>query len=412
MAGVGYFNAKISQSQLFATLMDRLRQLLSKKNKLVIGLMSGTSVDGIDAVLVRVKGNGMATTYEEVAFVSHPLPKDVKAYVLANSKQGEGTVDALCTMNILLAHFFADAVKAVAKKGAVRLSSIDLIGSHGQTVYHMPAEQKIFGKKIRATLQLGDPSTIAKLTGIPTVGDFRTGDMALGGEGAPLVPYFDYIAFRSNTKKRALLNIGGIANVTIIPRNCVLADIRAFDTGPGNMVIDGLMKKLYGKELDEGGTVAASGKIIPALLDALRRHPFFTEKPPKSTGREMFGEQFILALLASAPKAAPHDLIASATEFTAMTVYDQYRRFGSPKEKLDELIVSGGGANNPVLVDALHHYFYPAAVTTMEHLGFSSASKEAVCFAILANETISGNPCNVPAVTGASAPAILGKICL
>ncbi len=391
--------------------MHTLRQLLSTKTKLIAGLMSGTSVDSIDAVLVRVQGNGTATKYEELAFVSHPFPRGLKEYVLEQSRPGCGTVEALCALNIVLAHVFADAVNAVAHKAGVPLTSIDLIGSHGQTVHHMPAEQKLFGKKIRSTLQLGDPSTIAKLTGIPTVGDFRTGDMALGGEGAPLVPYFDYIAFRSRTKKRALVNIGGIANITVIPKKCTLDDVRAFDTGPGNMVIDGLMKKFYHKEYDDGGRIAATGQIIPALLDAMRRHTYFSVKPPKSTGREMFGELFISALLASARKAAPHDIIATATEFTAMTVYDQYRRFGAMKDKLDEVIVSGGGAKNPVLMDALHHYFYPASVTTMDAIGFSSDSKEAVCFAILANETIAGNPSNVPSATGASASAVLGKIC-
>jgi anhydro-N-acetylmuramic acid kinase len=392
--------------------MHSLRQLLSKKTKLIVGLMSGTSVDGIDAVLVRVHGHGTAVKYEECAFVSHPYPRGVKEYVIENSHPGQGSVDVLCSMNIVLAHLFADAVKAVARKAGVPLSSIDLIGSHGQTVHHMPAESKMFGKKFRSTLQLGDPSTIAKLTGIVTVGDFRTGDMALGGEGAPLVPYFDYIAFRSPAKKRALLNIGGIANITILPKKCAIGDVRAFDTGPGNMVIDGLMKKLFNAEYDDGGSIAATGKILPSLLDALRRHPYFNVKPPKSTGREMFGEKFIAALLASARKAASNDIIATATEFTAMTVYDQYRRFGTMQDKLDELIVSGGGAKNRMLMDALHHYFYPATVTTMDSLGFSSDSKEAVCFALLANETIAGNASNVPSVTGASAPAILGKICL
>ncbi len=384
--------------------MQRLRTLLTKKTKLIAGLMSGTSLDGIDAVLVRVHGHGPATKYEQLAFVTHPFPKGVKEFVLENSLPGHGSVDALCSMSILLAHLFADAVKAVAAEAGIPLESIDLIGSHGQTVHHMPQEQKLFGKRITSTLQLGDPSTIAKLTGITTVGDFRTGDMALGGEGAPLVPYFDYVAFRSAAKKRALLNIGGIANITVLPKRCTLEGVRAFDTGPGNMVIDGLMKRLYNKEYDEGGGVAATGRILPVLLDALRRHPFFTMKPPKSTGREMF--------LASARKADPADIVATATEFTAMMVYDQYRRFGAMKEKLDELIVSGGGANNPVLMDALQHYFYPAVVTTMDAIGCSSDAKEAVCFAILANETISGNPSNVPSVTGASAPAVLGKICL
>jgi anhydro-N-acetylmuramic acid kinase len=391
---------------------QRLKRLFSQKTKLIAGLMSGTSVDGIDAALVRVSGSGRSTKFETLAFITHPYPRGMKDYVLANSQPGAGSVDEICTMNMLIAHCFADAVKRLARTGRVALGEIDLIGSHGQTVQHMPERRKIFGKKIASTLQLGDPSVIAKLTGIVTVGDFRTGDMALGGQGAPLVPYFDYIAFGSARRSRALLNIGGIANLTILPKGCALEDVRAFDTGPGNMVIDQLMKKLFGKEYDRDGRRAASGKILPVLLDALRRHPYFSLRPPKSTGREMFGEKFVSALLASARSARPEDVIATATEFTAMTVYDQYRRFGQKSEKLDELIVSGGGARNPVVMDGLHHYFYPARVTAADDLGLSSDAKEAICFAILANETISGSAANVPAVTGASAPTVLGKICL
>ncbi|MGE5314665.1 MAG: anhydro-N-acetylmuramic acid kinase, partial [Acidobacteriota bacterium] len=345
--------------------MQNLQRLLSKKTKLVVGLMSGTSVDGIDAALVRIQGSGRQTRFKELAFITHPFPKGMKEHVLANSQPGAGSVDQISTLNMLLAACFADAVKALARRSRVPLSSIDLIGSHGQTVHHMPVPQKLFGKKVTSTLQLGDPSAIAKLTGITTVGNFRTGDMALGGQGAPLVPYFDYIAFRSESKQRALLNIGGIANITILPKACELEDVRAFDTGPGNMVVDQLMKKLFGREFDNGGEVASRGSIMPVLLDALRHHPYFSIKPPKSTGRELFGEKFVSALLASAKSARPEDVIATATEFTAMSVYDQYRRFGMKKEKLDELIVSGGGAQNPVMMDALQHYFYPARVVTM-----------------------------------------------
>lgn len=392
--------------------MHPLTALIKKKNKLVVGLMSGTSVDSIDAVLVKISGTGTSTQFRQLAFLSHSFPKEFGELVLKNSRPGSGTVETISTLNILLAQFFADAVKAVARKASVPLSEIDLIGSHGQTVHHLPSPQKIFGKSVRSTLQLGDPSTIAKLTGIVTVGDFRTADMALGGEGAPLVPYFDFLAFRSKTKNRALLNIGGIANITVLPKNCSVRDVRAFDTGPGNMLVDALMKKLYKKDFDHNGTIALSGEILPELITAMFHDPYFALRPPKSTGREAFGERFIEKILKHSRGARKQDIIATVTEFTSLSIYQQYVRFLQRKFPVDELIISGGGAHNLFMVEALKRYFAPAHVITSDALGISSDAKEAICFALLANETIAGNPSNIPRVTGASHPTVLGKICL
>jgi len=396
--------------------MTRLDKLIRKKEKLVVGLMSGTSVDSIDAVLAVIKGNGTSTRFKQLAFHTHHYPKEYQKFVLQNSLPRSGSVDAISTLNILSAHFFADAVKALAKKANIPLSRIDLIGSHGQTIHHLPEIQKLFGKKIRSTLQIGDPSTIAKLTGIITVGDFRTGDMALSGQGAPLIPYFDYIAFRSARYNRALLNIGGISNITLLTKNCSVTDVVAFDTGPGNMIIDGLMNKMYNKPFDDRGTIASHGNIHFGLLGTLLRHPYFVKLLPKSTGREMFGHQFVEKILKKKTNhVRSEDLIATATEFTALTIYEQFNRFLRKRlngEILDELIVSGGGSKNRTMMDALQRYFSPTRILTSDSLGVSSDAKEALCFALLANETISGNKSNIPNVTGATTGTVLGKICL
>ncbi len=392
--------------------MLSLSRIVAKRSRLVVGLMSGTSVDCIDAALVSITGSGTSTKFTQLAFVSHLYPKGFREHVLKNSLPGTGSVDTISTLNILIAHFFVDAVKAVARKARIPLAKIDVIGSHGQTVHHLPTPRRLFGKSVRSTLQIGDPSTIAKLTGIVTVGDFRTGDMALGGQGAPLVPYFDFLAFRSAKRNRALLNIGGIANITLLAKNCSIRDVLAFDTGPGNMIIDALMKKLYRKEFDENGAVASKGRILTDVIRFMLTHPYLKQAPPKSTGREVFGKMFVDEILRRTRGARKQDIIATATEFTALTIYQQYAQFLRKRCRLDELIVSGGGAHNGYIMDALRRYFAPARIMTSDELGISSDSKEAVCFAILANETISGNPSNVPGVTGASSPTILGKICL
>lgn len=392
--------------------MSHLSALQKKRSRLIVGLMSGTSADGIDAALVRVTGSGPSTRLKQLAFGSYKYPEGFRELLLANSLPGSGSVDLLCELNVLVAHFFADAVKRVVRKAQIPLSSVDLIGSHGQTVHHLPAAKRTFRTLIRSTLQIGDPSTIAQLTGIVTVGDFRTADMAAGGQGAPLVPYFDYLIFHSKKKNRLLLNIGGIANVTALPRNCSLRDVMAFDTGPGNMIVDALMSQWYGKKFDRGGHTALCGDLLPGLLLDLISNPYFTKKPPKSTGRELFGVSFLQHMERLVQTAKREDLLATATELTPFTVFDQYNRFIAPRMRPDEVLVSGGGAHNRAMMEALRDYFRPVPVRRMESTGFSSDAKEAVCFAVLANETISEHAANIPQVTGARKPVILGKICL
>ena len=371
-----------------------------RKGKLIVGLMSGTSLDGIDAVLLRVWGCGAATRFEQLAYLERPFPPKIRALLLLNSVPETSRVDELARLNMLLAHLYADAVRAVARKAGVALRHIDLIGSHGQTIHHLPRPVRMAGTLVRATLQIGDPSALATLTGIPTVGNFRIADMAAGGEGAPLVPYFDWLMFRSRTRNRILLNIGGIANITALPKGCAVQDVVAFDTGPGNMVVDGLMKRFYGRRFDRDGMVASRGTVIPVLLAVLSRHPYLRRKPPKSTGRELFGEDLLKSILKHRLGKSPADVVHTAALLTPLAVYDAYTRFVKRRMKVDEIIVSGGGARNGFFLESLRELFGGARVVTAPEMGMNADAKEAICFAVLANETIAGNPANLPAVTG------------
>jgi anhydro-N-acetylmuramic acid kinase len=269
----------------------------------------------------------------------------------------------------------------------------------------------MFGKRIRATLQIGDPAALAALTGVTTVGDFRVADVALGGQGAPLVPYFDWLVFRSKTRNRLLINIGGIANVTVLPRDSRPEDVFAFDTGPGNMVVDSLMHEFYGKECDLGGRVASRGTVSLDIFNTLMRHPYLKTRPPKSTGREDFGGGFVRALLRRSRRYAREDIIATASQFTAYAVYEGYKRFVLNTMVADEVIVSGGGARNRYMMEELKRYFDGAPVRPVEHFGFAAEAKEAICFAVLAHETMAGHATNLPMVTGARHSVVLGKIC-
>ncbi len=385
---------------------------MKKKSKLVVGLMSGTSADGIDAVLVEIKNNGVKTKLRQIAFETYPYSSSLKNFILKNSDVKTARLDDITRLNILLGEFFADAAMKIVKRVKLDIKDIDLIGSHGQTISHLPGKIKMFRKSIRGTLQIGDPAVIAKRTGVVTVGDFRVADVAVGGSGAPLVPYFDYIMFRSNKHNRGLLNIGGIANITIIPKNGSLNNVFAFDTGPGNMIIDNIMRGLFNKPFDKSGHVASKGKLNTPLLNWMMKNKYFTQKPPKSTGREMFGEKFVEKILEKTKNVSNENIITTVTEFTAITIYDSYLKFIKNKVKLDEIIVSGGGVHNLYLMNSLQNYFHPIIVKPIEDVGYSSDAKEAICFAVLANEAVSENPANVLDATGASESTVLGKICL
>jgi len=392
--------------------MELLEKLFRKKNKFIVGLMSGTSADGIDAALVEIRGSGIASTVHQLAFETYPYPKGFNKFLLKNSDAKTARLDDITRLDMLIASFFADAVKKIVHKASKHLNEIDLIGSHGQTIHHLPINKKMFGRSVHSTMQIGNPSIIAKLTGVVTIGDFRIGDVAVGGSGAPLVPLFDFLTLLSDKVNRAVLNIGGIANITILPRNCSINQVAAFDTGPGNMLIDRLMQKFYNKPFDKNGKIAAEGKILPSLLFWLIQHPYFRMKPPKSTGREMFGESFVEDIQTKTRRANKKDIITTITEFTSLSIYESYLKFIRPKMKIQELIVSGGGGHNSYLMNALKRYFDDVKLRTADELNIPSDAKEAICFALLANETIAGNPGNIPGATGAKRQTILGTICL
>ena len=392
--------------------MKQLIELFKKKSRLVIGLMSGTSVDGIDASIAEIEGSGTGMRMRQIDFITVPFPEGFKELVLRNSQTGTSDVADIARLNFLIAQLYADTVRRLCSHAGVKTRDVDLIGSHGQTIHHLPRPERMFGKDVSATLQIGDPSVLAKLTGILTVGDFRVGDIALGGQGAPLVPYFDYILFRSDEKSRALLNIGGISNITYLPKGCGTRDVLAFDTGPGNMIVDRLMKKMFNRDFDEGGAIAMSGTIQGDMIDWLMADEFVRMAPPKSTGRERYGDPFVTSLLEKYGGRRNEDVIATVSEFTPVSVYANYLLFLKTKGGIDELFVSGGGAHNRHMLDSLKNHFSGVSVAAAEDIGISADAKEALCFAVLANELISGNPANLPSVTGASRGTLLGKICL
>ena len=378
---------------------------------LVIGLMSGTSCDGIDAALVAVRGHGLHTRVRLVAFETVPYPASVRRLIAQVSDAATGTVNLVCRANVLLGELFAEAAAAVAAQAGVDLRRVSLIGSHGQTIHHLPKARMLGGRRVAATLQIGEPSVIAERTGVTTVADFRPRDMACGGQGAPLVPYVDCLLFRHRSRGRLLLNIGGIANVTHLPPACGADDVLAFDTGPGNMVVDALVARLTcGRErFDRGGQRAARGTLDAGLLERLLRHSFLRQRPPKSTGREMFGAAFADALVRDAG-GCTDGLVATATAFTAASIHDAWRRHVRPRGDVAEVIVSGGGCHNHTLMAWLAERFAPIAVTSSDECGVPADAKEAMAFAILAHETAGGRPGNLPAATGARERVVLGKI--
>jgi anhydro-N-acetylmuramic acid kinase len=392
-------------------MLEKLLELRKKETKVIVGLMSGTSADGVDVAVVEVKGNGKDTKIKTIGWRTFPFEKDLKWLILKNSQPETSRVDEICRLNFLIAQIYADSVFKTLEELNLKPSEVDLIGSHGQTIQHLPNAVEMFGYRVKSTLQIGDPGVIAKLTGIPTVGNFRIGDVALGGEGAPLVPYFDYLIFGSDEINRLVLNIGGIANFTVLKRNCDVEEVIAFDTGPGNMVVDALVKIFFRKDYDEDGKIAQSGTVSQELLSKMSQHPFIAKKPPKSTGREEFGSAFVEKILKWSEEISldPKDIIATVSEFTAYAVYKNYEFFIKPNVEIDEIIVSGGGAKNKFMVSALERYF-KVPVKLSDEFGISSDAKEAICFAVLANETISGNPANIKSVTGAVKRTILGGV--
>ncbi len=390
--------------------MDRLRALWTQPERLVAGLMSGTSLDGVDAVLARLSGQGRGVRIEQIAFASTPYPEAVRALLLRNSVPATSSVADLSQLNVRLAHIYAAAIRNVLGKAGLTLADLDLVGSHGQTVYHIPEATDCAGASVTSTLQIGDPSVLANLLGIPVVGDFRVADMALGGQGAPLVPHFDYACFADAHQTRGLLNLGGIANVSVLPAGADSTAVYAFDTGPANMLIDLVAQRHFGVSYDADGARAAQGTVHDATLHTWLADPYFAQPPPKSTGREYFGAHWLDAH--GNADLTPHDLLATVTAFTAHSIHDAYQRFIAPQHQLDVLIASGGGRHNATLMRLLSDLFAPTRVAPIDTYGVDPDAKEALCFALLAHAHIDGIPTNVPSVTGASRPTLLGKLCL
>lgn len=393
--------------------MQRLLNLSTKLEKLVVGIMSGTSVDGVDVALIKIKGYGKTTEVELIEFENYDYSPEIRERIFRLFNNETSTVDQISQMNFLLGALYADCVFKMCEKAKISVQNLDLIGSHGQTIFHHPQVSGIGGYLVSSTLQIGEGSVIAKRTGVITINDFRVGDMSVDGLGAPLVPYPEYLLYRDPTKTIALQNIGGIGNVTVLPKGCQLEEVYAFDTGPGNMVIDGVVSVLTNgrKSYDVGGEMAALGRVNDEFVADLLQDSYFKLCPPKTTGREYFGESYVHQFINKGREwgLSDVDLVANATALTAKSIADAYRQF--IHHEIDQLVIGGGGSYNRTLLTFLQNEF-SCSVITQEELGLNSDAKEAISFAILANETIHGQNTNVPSVTGAKKSTILGKIIL
>jgi anhydro-N-acetylmuramic acid kinase len=381
---------------------------------LVLGLMSGTSADGIDVALARISGAPPRLHAMLLARTSSKFPSPLRKEILRVAEQHPITAGELSQLNFRLGEVFAEAALAACKTFRISPKRVALIGSHGQTIFHKGKPAPYFGRATASTLQIGEPAVIAARTGITTVGDFRPADIALGGQGAPLVPYADYLLYRHEKLGRVSLNLGGIANITVIPAAAKPEQIFAFDTGPANMLIDALVAHFtHGRQrFDKDARIAQTGRCIPALLDELMRDPYLKLAPPKSTGREYYGHAYLKKVLALGKKhrAKPADLIRAATIFTALSVVDALNRFVLPKTKIRQLIISGGGAKNPLLLVQLSAALNGVEILSSSSFGIPEDAKEAFAFALLAYETFHRRASNLPSATGAHGPTILGKI--
>ena len=391
---------------------------------IVAGVMSGTSADGINVALIRVmslrtmwtrttrpRAAGSAKlAFKFLAQAEYPYPKPVRQAVLEAMNATRAGVANLARLNFLLAELYAEAVLATQRR--FRLKA-ELIGCHGQTLYHQGEPANFLGRKLAVTWQTGEGAVIAARVGIPVVSDFRPADMAVGGKGAPLVPFLDYLLYRDQQVGRIVQNIGGIANLTAIPAGASPKQVTAFDTGPGNMVIDGVTDRLFGQPYDRDGRIAASGGVLEPVVAEVLRLPFFRRKPPKTAGREEFGREFAQRFGKRCGRARKADVVATATALTARSIADALRRFVLPRRgSFREFVVSGGGANNPTLLAMLANELRPLHLTirASDEFGLPSEAKEAAAFALMAYETWNRRPSNIPSATGAKRPVILGKI--
>ncbi|PRT19960.1 anhydro-N-acetylmuramic acid kinase [Bacillus wiedmannii] len=375
----------------------------------IAGIMSGTSLDGIDVALVHIEGSGVDSKVELIHFTTVQFYNDMKNEIQQALSIENSNVQLICSLNFKLGLCFAGVVKEVCKEVNFPLKQLDLIGSHGQTIYHQPKQD---GNMIPSTLQIGEPAVIAYETNTTVISNFRTMDIAAGGQGAPLVPYSEIILYRHQTKNRLLQNIGGIGNVTVIPSHLSDKSVIAFDTGPGNMVMDEVCQRLFQLSYDQNGKIAKQGVVVDEILTYCMNHPFLKMNPPKSTGREQFGEEFVSELLKQYEKHSKENILTTVTMFTASSIVHQYKEFILPYYEIDEVILGGGGSYNRTLVEMIRYGLKDekCAIFIQEDIGYSSEAKEAIAFAILANETYHRNPSNVPSATGAKQSVVLGNI--
>jgi anhydro-N-acetylmuramic acid kinase len=381
---------------------------------LVLGLMSGTSADAIDVALARISGAPPNLKAKLLNHTSISFPPNIRKEILRVAEQQPISAGELSQLNFRLGEVFAEAALTACRRFHVAPKKIALIGSHGQTIFHQGQPVPYLGRKAASTLQIGEPAIIAARTGITTIADFRPADIAQAGQGAPLVPYADYLLYRHPKLGRVSLNLGGIANITVIPANAKPSQVFAFDTGPANMLIDALVAHFTHnrQRYDKGARLAQQGRTIPALLDELMRDPYLKLAPPKSTGREYYGRTYVekLLRLGRRHKAKPNDLIRAATIFTALSVVDALNRFVLPKTGIHQLIVSGGGSHNPLIMGQISAALPELEIIPSSQLAVPEDAKEALAFALMAYETFHQRPSNVPSATGAHSPAILGKI--
>lgn len=381
------------------------------QSELAIGLMSGTSMDGIDAALVKIWQDNNSLEAKLLEFECYSYSEEVKETLLSLSKGINGGTREICLMQELLGKLYADACVSLCQKAGVDKHDISFVGCHGQTLWHQPKAIDYLGNKIRGTLQIGDPGFICEKMGCPVVSDFRPRDMAAGGQGAPIVPYTEFLLYRED-KDVALLNIGGISNITILPAKGRIDDVVAFDTGPGNLLIDQMVRDYTRGEkvYDEGGKIALSGEASKVLLDYMMQDDYLKIAPPKSTGREHYNSDFVKDIyeFCTTNNISKVDMIATVSRYTAECVYHSVREFSSVYPS--KLIVSGGGAHNEAIMSGLKELFLDCRVMKAKEAGINPDAKEAVAMAVLAHETMLRKCNNVPSVTGADHPVIMGRI--
>ena len=374
---------------------------------LAVGLMSGTSLDGVDTVLCEISGQDESTKVKQLYFKTYDIPESLRTKIRKCCSRELIPVDLICSLNFELGYLFADSVKSLCKDANVKLEDLSFIASHGQTIFHIP---KAYDDYVPSTLQIGEAAIIANECKTKVISNFRVMDMAVGGEGAPLVPYSETLLYSEENQAVALQNIGGIGNVTVLPKKGDTKKVIAFDTGPGNMMIDEAVRTFYGKKYDTDGYYARQGNLIPSLAAELKEHPYFNLEIPKTTGREMFGEHFTKSILEKYHSCEPNDLIHTFTWFTAYSIAYHYKKYLISEYGLKKCIIGGGGAYNSYLLELIRNEIPEVTVMTQEEHGFSSEAKEALAFVILGNQTYHRSPSNVPSATGAKKSVILGQI--